>query len=194
MTLQQIIDNVDRSDTNYNEAYTENLFTEFDMEYRWFDYNKEMPLKSYWFEKWYCTDTWVGKKVFFLDDIPVAVSFQDGRKCDENFLWMNAELKDKVYQHLMSLPSMPEEDFTDYLDKESLDDEWGDGYTLEFSSQFLVKKAVYIPAAEPIDIIKTLWGYKTITWQKVEIKFPCGNTAVVECNMLLIPYNKGVQG
>ena len=189
MTLQKIIDNIDRSDANYTDPYTENLFTEFDMEYRWMNDHKDKPFKSYWFEKWYCTDTWVGKKVFFLDDKPVAVSFQDGRKYDEEFYWLGKSQKKAVYQYLLSMPTMPEEDYTDYLDQETLDEEWGDGYTLEFSGQFLVKKAVYIPAAEPVDIITTWRGYETSTWQKAEIKFQCGNTAVVECNMLLIPYN-----
>jgi len=47
--------------------------------------NDDTRLKIYFQHVWYCTDSWVGTRLFFLDEMFVGYSQQAGRKCDEVF-------------------------------------------------------------------------------------------------------------
>lgn len=48
------------------------------------------------FDRWYCTDTWVGVGILSIDGERVALFSQKGRKCDCNFKWLSKEAKLKA--------------------------------------------------------------------------------------------------
>lgn len=53
--------------------------------------------------RWVCTDTEVGIRVWFLDDIAVCLSFQPYRKSDEQFHWRSEKHFVRVKNYLSSL-------------------------------------------------------------------------------------------
>lgn len=98
MKIKDIINTVDKSESNSDWVDLESIAYEFDIHDAYNgDYEKfQTRMKSYWFVSWICTDTRVGGRVYFLDDIPVAVSFQPARKSDENIEWICKDYALKV--------------------------------------------------------------------------------------------------
>jgi hypothetical protein len=73
-----------------------------------FDYNEkteaiEKRATKFWIRSWICTDTRVGLAFYFLDGEPVATSWQQGRKCDENIDFFSNEAAEKVREWLLSM-------------------------------------------------------------------------------------------
>lgn len=68
---------------------------------------------------WICTDTKVGLKAYYLDDILICISFQPYRKSDENFYWIGKEEYLKTRNFFLSL--LDEENNINEID--SFDDE-----------------------------------------------------------------------
>lgn len=92
-------------------------------------------LKKYSFGSWLCTDTIVGNFAYFLDDVPVAISYKPFRKYNEEFKWLSKEAYTKTREYLLSLRY--EEDHL--ADKEfiSIEDEINTSYKLEYNSNLL---------------------------------------------------------
>ncbi len=72
-------------------------------------------------QDWLCTDTIVGTFIYYMDDQPVAVTFQTGRKNDKEVLFFSKEAAQKMREFIQSV--MP-----DHYDPEivSLDEELPD--------------------------------------------------------------------
>lgn len=137
-------------------------------------------LQAYFYVKWYCTDTVVGGRVYFLDNEPVAVSWQDGRKSDENFDWID---KESVHKYLLSLSSDMVEFDNDEID---MDEELGDGHTVEYSGQLLTKEVIY--NGERVTVTKEFQDYVDIdNWSHVEIEVD-GISKLVKMSEILVPY------
>lgn len=60
-------------------------------------------IKAYYFVHWLCTDTHVGGKIYYYEDDPVAISWQQTRKGDEDLYWLNKDAFIKVKDYLFSL-------------------------------------------------------------------------------------------
>lgn len=45
------------------------------------------------FRRWYCTDTWVGSGLLYIDGSLVAIFSQTGRKSDCNYKWLSKDAK-----------------------------------------------------------------------------------------------------
>ena len=75
---------------------------------------KNTRLKSYWVKKWLCTDSDVGRKLYFFDDKFVATSNQSGRKNPEYFAWVSKKDFNEVKNYMLSLLE-PEELTSDSL-------------------------------------------------------------------------------
>lgn len=92
-------------------------------------------LKCYWIDCWYCTDSWVGKRAYFLDGELVCISQQDGRKCEENFQFVSKEMTDELEKYILSI--IPKEDKKyPLIDR---DENVSDYYTIEFSCQAIAR-------------------------------------------------------
>jgi hypothetical protein len=133
MKIKDIIANVDKSRKFKDDVCLYTLAEdEFNIQIDNYDYNQD-KIVSYYFGSWYCTDQYVGYKVYFMDDVAVAVSKQTARRADEIFEWVSKEAYYKVRDHLLSLMSEPEHHFTIC----DIEQELGDGYTINFNSQLL---------------------------------------------------------
>lgn len=108
MKISELIYNVDKSDkfksevSIYDLAETLNIFD--------ISWTEQTRLVSYFVGNWYCTDTYVGYKVYFLDDKPVAFSTQPSRKSEEKFEWLSKEDYIKVKNYILTFKNNSDED------------------------------------------------------------------------------------
>src|SRR5690242_12506049 len=138
MKLSEIIKNLDRSEKNSSYVDICELATrEFDLNA--YIHSESKELTCYYFLNWYCTDTYVGGRVYFLNDEPVATSWQNGRKMSEEIYWVSKEAYNKVRDHILTL--INEVDKT--INIVDLEEEWGIGYEISFGSQLLTKKVYH---------------------------------------------------
>ncbi len=68
----------------------------------------ELKMKKYWIYSWQCTDQWVGLAAYFFNDEFACVSFQQGRKSEEEFEWTNKEMAEKVRKYIIELTKQEE--------------------------------------------------------------------------------------
>ncbi len=140
MKLLDIVDNLDRSKENEQYVGLEDLVTELNLTcYGVYQSSENPRLTSYWLAKHICTDTHVGLRAYFLDDLLVAVSSQAARKSDENFEWVSLESARLVQSYILSL----EEEEVLSVDIADFDEEMGDGYPVEYVGQLLTNKVLY---------------------------------------------------
>src|ERR1035437_3625894 len=100
MKIKEVIENVDLS--NYEKWKSlEEISKEFYIYENLSDENER--LKSVFYQKWVCTDTHVGGRIYFLDNEAVCLSFQPFRKSDETFYWISKETFEKTHKYLLSL-------------------------------------------------------------------------------------------
>lgn len=149
MKLRDIAKNIDKSKENQDEVCIPDICEELNINYcGWIDQER---LICYWIGNWYCTDSWVGYRMYFLDNEPVAVSTQNGRKSDEQFEWLSEEVFCKVRNYILSI--IPKEELNIRLC--SLDDDIGDSYKISFNTQVLDwSRARY--KGEPIEFIERI--------------------------------------
>jgi len=176
MKLIDIANKIDKS--KKNECYinvsnfTYNLnYDRFD--YDEFDYDNEsnQRLKAYWFGNWHCTDSYVGYKMYFLDNEPVAVSTQNGRKSDEEFEWFSEELAIKVKNYLISLMPKKREVNITLCD---INDDIGDGYKIHYNGQLLPKYNKPIFNGESVKILEEMKNKPYGTDDRLKIKLNSG--------------------
>lgn len=176
---------IDKSKSN--EAYVD--ITDFDDEFNFnFDYIEQERLKAYWIGNWYCTDSYVGWRMYFLDEEPVAVSSQLGRKSSETFEWFSRELALKVKAYLISIMVKQNEDELN-IKLCNLNEDVGDSYKIEFNSQILdYKNVVY--QGKSVEILERIkdnpdWGIE----KNLRVKLPNGNETVLNVNELDFKYH-----
>ena len=101
MRLCDIAKRIDKSKKNEVEVDVVKICEELGINfYDWIEQNR---LKSYWIAKWLGTDRIVGYKMYFLDDIPVALSTQCSRSTDEAFKWFDINSANIVKDYLFEL-------------------------------------------------------------------------------------------
>jgi len=150
MKLIDIANKIDKSEKNESYVDTDQFSSEFNYEFDWI---KQDRLKAYWIGNWYCTDSYVGYRMYFLDDEPVAVSIQKGRKWPEEFNWLSKELALKVREYLISIMPKKEDDL--YFNICDINEDIGDSYKIEFNSQILnINNAVL--NGKPIKILERI--------------------------------------
>lgn len=132
MKLKELMDRVDKSKqfecgvSIYEIA--ENEFNIFNI-----DYNIEQTrLTCFWLGNWYCTDSYVGYKIYFFDDKPVGVTIQEGRKDSEHFEWLSKESYKIVKQYILTFLIEQEDERFIITD---LEEEFNEDYTIHFNSQ-----------------------------------------------------------
>jgi hypothetical protein len=189
MKLKHIIENIEKTKENSCDPNYEDLFSFFNIPYNWIDFDESRSLKCYFYQKWYCTDSWVGGRIYFLNDKPVLLSFQGGRKWDEDFSAISQEAYDETKKYLLSLLVEDEDDFK--IESLDLDKEMGDGFHVSYGEQLLTKSGVYKPTGQSAEIIKTYRGMNDIKkWHLVDIKLDDGKIMKeVTLDEVLIPYS-----
>ncbi len=75
----------------------------------------EIRTKTDFFDRWYCTDTFVGNGVLSIDGERVALFSQTGRKMDCNYKWLSKESKDKALKFAKEFLKQDENDYYDVV-------------------------------------------------------------------------------
>ena len=190
MTLKEIIEKIKKPvqgqfDDNINVEALCYAVGLHDFKY----YSEQTRLKAFYYQRWLCTDTWVGGKVYFLDDEAVATSWQPARKSSELISFISEETFKKLQKFVVETYSNEQEvseiTFTD------LNEEVGEFYQVSFAEQ-LLDKDVYVFENEvktPVKILKAVFcnGNKYVK-EFVEIQFETGEIKVVNIKEIFVPY------
>lgn len=132
MKLKELINRVDKSKQFEDEV---SIYEIGEKEFNLYnlDYNIiQDKLISFWLGNWYCTDSYVGYKVYFFDNKPVAVSSQTGRKMDEKIEWLSKESYKLVKEYVLTFLIEQEDESFKLVD---LEEEVSEGYKIKFNSQ-----------------------------------------------------------
>ena len=188
MTLKEIAEKIDKSEKNRDYISFDALLYEFNMQEFYIDYDEPEAkrLEAYWIGHWYCTDSWVGYRMYFLDGEPVGVSTQKGRKCEEMFEWFSNEAADKVRDLLYKLCNADDALCVKVTD---INEDIGDYYNIHFNSQVLDwSKARY--KGEKITFIERIkespdYGIDT----EIKAQLPSGEITIIDINDIEFAFN-----
>ena len=139
-TLKQLIEKASQLPKQEYELWDEDLLSALGLDIIHHNYEKPVNLTTNHLKQWYCTDTWVGIDVIYLNNSPVAVTNQVGRKMNVNIYFLSEEAKNSVKDYLISLYNN-QQDYAEYLTEDDLNEEMGDYFKIEYSSQVLYKTA-----------------------------------------------------
>jgi regulator of replication initiation timing len=184
MTLSDIVSNINFNDKNIeSDIGWEYLMNQLNIESYTYWFEQER-LKAYFIEKWYCTDSHVGLRAYFLDNKFVALSSQSGRKMDEDFRFVSKEDALNLKKYIESLIGENEEFKVEILDLKQELDEF---YSITYNSQILHKYAYYL--GNEVEIIKNNYQSAGVMSDNyffaVEVKFEDGRKELVDCRDLL---------
>ena len=139
-TLKQLIEKASQLPKQEYNLWDEDLLSAVGLDIYYHNYDDPVNLTTNHLKQWYCTDTWVGIDVIYLNNSPVAVTNQVGRKMDVNIYFLSEEAKNSVKDYLISLYNN-QQDYAEYLTEDDLNEEMGDYFKIEYSSQVLYKTA-----------------------------------------------------
>lgn len=131
MKLRELFERIDKDKMFIDRVYIPDFVKHFELSSFDFEYTEQNRLISYFFGSWYCTDTYVGYRAYFLDDKPVAVSTQSGRKMSEDIEWVSEEAYHAVKKYVMTLKIEPDP----IINTCDLDEEIGDSYKIHYHGQ-----------------------------------------------------------
>lgn len=151
MKLVEIAKSIDKSKSNEHCIDTERIGYELGID-NVPDVDQDR-LKCFWVGNWYCTDTFVGYRMYFLDHEPVAFSVQNGRKLAEELHWFSMELATKVQDYLESLI----ENVDRGLDVNICDinEDIGDNFRIDYSGQIIETDKVTLNG-EKVEILERI--------------------------------------
>lgn len=187
MKMRELFDRIDRSGANRTDPDIELWARQFEITVPWgSDADEKLckRMRGYWAVKWYCTDTWVGMVLYFLDGEPLAMAIQTARKNSVDVSFVSKEMAFKLRDLLYELcrESTPD----DSLDIIDMDEEVGETYTVNYGSQLLVSDGLYND--KPAKVIKTFDGYDQIdAWRSVVVKTEQGEQTI-NMDEFHIPY------
>jgi len=186
-TLLKLISEIDFknksmfSDVDWTEL--SNLFGIYNL-----DYSNDERLKAYFIRTWYCTDSYVGLRAYFLDGEFVAISFQSGRKANEDFDFASEFVAKKVKDYLLSLVEKENGIKVSVLSDKELNDEIPNTYKIEYNSQ--IRHATALLNEEKVSIIKKYYNQSTVNYfHTVEIQISDGKKHEIDCRELDFEYN-----
>lgn len=185
MKLKDIVKNINFDDKKIQDDIAwDDLASDLELD-KYGLYFEQERLKAYFIEKWYCTDSFVGLRAYFFDGKFVALSYQGGRKSDEQFQFTSIEDAQILKDYIKSLIGESEEKLrVGVLDMEHEYDEF---YHIEYNSQILHKSAYY--NGEKVQIIKSNYqseGHLSENYfHSVEIEISKGIKRIVDCRELL---------
>ena len=104
MTVQKMLETIDLS--KMERDYVD-ISSMCEIEFGIYDYIEQpsdnIRLTYCYYHRWICTDTEVGIRVWYLDDVPVCISHQPYRKYNESYEWMSDDGRNRVYDYIKSL-------------------------------------------------------------------------------------------
>lgn len=179
MKLRELIEKVDRSESNSAYVDFETVAGYFDICGMEDGDEWDERVKMYWLAKWYCTDTYVGMAVIFFDNQPVGIFSQSARKADKNIEFINnPELIDKL--KLFCLHCCERE--LPYIEDE--DSEEGSFYRVNYANELCCDHGFY--KGKHVIILRNVKN--DFVSEDIEVSFEDGATKVIPVNELDIPY------
>lgn len=188
MKIKELIQNINFENKKLQtDPSWEELFELFNLNNLYWSDNER--LKAYFIRTWYCTDTWVGWRAYFLDGEFIAFSTQTGRKMGENFQFPDNESALKLKEYLKSLIEEQEDPINfDLLDLEQV---VPNQFRIEYNTQIIHEHAWL--NGEKVKITKYNFekeGIKSPNYfHSVEIQHYDGKKEIVSCKDLLFDYN-----
>lgn len=192
MKLKEVIERINKS--NPDNYAIDDLVEELELDgvfnYKKWESRVTTTLVSYWVECWYCTDDWVGTKVYFLDDEFIAYSSKTGRKSDRVIVWESKGAFDKTRTFIKSYC----DDIIDDISIADLEEDIGEGYSINFASQLLThttfhEKCIYNGIQYTVDVEATKTKARQ-SYISSEIILKNGEDEfVVDINEVVFPYN-----
>lgn len=160
-----------RLDLLKKEEYNiEDLLGEFNIDSFDVDYDK-IKLYCIRIVTWFCTDSWVGILVVLLDDTPVCISRQIGRKWDEEFEWVSKEAYLKTKEVVEKARIIREKNIN-ILD---MDREFGESYKIDYPEQLILSiPNIHTPAlfnGESVSVEKI----KSTKYLEENVRIICNN-------------------
>lgn len=186
MKLIDAINKIDKSHSNKNWVDIEALAWNLDIQLNRYVETQDR-VKCYWLGNWYCTDSYVGYAIYFFDDEPVALSVQQGRKCDEVITWFSTELALKVKEYILSLMLEEEEEFR--VELADINQEIGEGYKVGFNAQLMNHHKPMLNG-KPVKILKQLKDTPDYgIGQRLIVELSDGNEGEVQIDSLDFKYH-----
>ena len=190
MKISEIVQRIQKTEQNKDWVDTEKLG--YDLGIYHMEYVEQDRITSYFFASWMCTDTEVGYRVYFFDDVPVMVSTQTARKSDEEYGWLSLEHAQQVKEYLLSLLHKDDDLNITIVD---LDFDFGDNFHIDYNSQKLSCHKFYYNNT-PVEIVQKTKHIliDTQNWKEyhigklVNIKLEDGAEKKVEIGSLKIPF------
>jgi len=149
-----------------------------------FIFGENTRLTSYWLKSWMCTDTVVGIRVVYLDDEPVMMISQGGRKCDKLVKWLSQEAITATHDYITSLI----EDEAYHGLEIAQDVDFSNGYRISYNSQLMPHHTVarYMATDEIVKIVEIGSGRidTNVTIEKKD-----GELEEVHLHSLIFPYH-----
>lgn len=143
------------------------------------------PITQCYFIQWLCTDSCVGGSILFFNEEPVAVTSQQGRKCDLNIEWLDEESYYKVYSYIKSF--IKDEHSFNVLSQLDKFQEWGVTYTVEFPGQLLPKNKNLYYNDEKVEYVRD-GNPKDIIDKTVVVKLKDGSEKLIDISELKIAF------
>lgn len=179
MKLIDAIKRVDRTQQSFDPDYG-NFCNELGInDYSGWNEKFSERMKVYYLIKWCCTDTWVGLAVYFLDDEPVAISWQPARKSDTDYEFVSEEAAKKVRDFILSI--MEQDDPTFKL--MDIDKEIEETYSISFTNRLLGYEGFV--DGRPCKVVRE--KKEEYISQKVTVKFEDGTEKRVNIKDFMIP-------
>lgn len=178
MKLIDVVKRIDKFDRNQDWVDTQELGEELGLDVPWKEQDR---VKSYWIGNWYCTDSYVGWKMYFFDDKPVAVSSQLGRKSNEEFEWFDLQIAKEVKEYLLTL--LVKEDENLKVSVCDINEEMGDSFKISFNSQILNKDRAMLNG-EKVEIVETIKNKPYGIDDELKVRLPNGDVEHVNVNDL----------
>lgn len=150
MKLIDIANTIDKSKQNEDWVDVAPIGNELGIDV---PYTEQERLKCYWVGNWFCTDTYVGYRMYFLDDEPVAFTVQNGRKSDENFHWFSQDLAVKVRDYLITLIVVTDDELNIVVC--DINEDIGDTYKIDFNGQILNRDRITLNN-EKVEILERI--------------------------------------
>ncbi|MGN5650352.1 hypothetical protein [Bacillus sp. Brlt_9] len=183
MKISEIAQRLDKSKENESCIDTEEMGEEFGIDV---PYVNQERLKCYWIGNWHCTDSYVGYRMYFFDDKPVALTVQIGRKYDEEFHWFSLEAATKVKEYLLSLVVKKEEELN--IDIWDLSKEIGNSFKIDYNSEIIKTDKVTFNG-EKVKLIKRIKNKENGIDTMQKIQLPNGETKEVDIKELRFGYH-----
>ena len=188
MKIAQMLENLIKDENTEDRLWSvpDNLLYEFNLQqHAYLSLEGNDRLKCYWLANHYCTDSYVGFRVYFLDDKPVAMSHQAGRKCDETFEWVSMEAFKNTHSFLLTLLEEEELPTPSLLD---LEEELGEGYPVDYVGQLLTKHVKYDNCMVEVTKQERMIDGKR-NFDIIEVKHPTKGLMEINISDILVPWN-----